>query len=396
LMVLTGEPGTGKTTVLHCFLDWLRLRERYSTAYIFHTLVPSTDLLQLILKDFGIPFDRRSKGEMIIALMSWLSERHKRGDCPVIVIDEAQALTNASLEGVRLLLNAEVRGVKLVQIVLAGQLQLEEKLRLPQMAQLRQRMMCCWRLLPLTQEETAGYIAKRLAWAGSNDMQLFPAESIREIYGYSKGIPRVINLLCEHALLSAYACRRKLVELADVVSVAEEFELEAEVKAGKDPSRTNAFCRLSVSRALSVETMRTAEAAATPVVVAAREDGEKETTLDVLPVLAGSAPLRVVPATPTVPRAEPILAIGEAATPPAHSQIAGYWRGVGESFVRDSQQLLEPVREWLTTPRKKQSSGAPSWDSVVRSVRSWLLKPTGSTAILASRPRKPSTSWKHP
>jgi hypothetical protein len=141
--------------------------------------------------------------------------------------------------------------------------------------------------------------------------------------------------------------------------------------------------------------MRTAEAAATPVVVAVGEEEEKETTLDALPVLAATAPLRVVPATPIGPRAEPIVAISKAAAPPP-SQFADYWRGVGESFVRDGQKLLEPVREWLTTPRRKESNGAPSWGSVVRSVRSWLLKPASSTAIIASRPRKPSTSWKHP
>lgn len=105
LMVLTGEPGTGKTTILYYFLEWLQQRYNYSTAYLLHTSLPSMDLLRLILRDFGIPHDSLSKGDLLIALTDWLTERHRACDCPVVLIDEPQSLTKTALEDLRMLLN---------------------------------------------------------------------------------------------------------------------------------------------------------------------------------------------------------------------------------------------------------------------------------------------------
>jgi general secretion pathway protein A len=386
LMVLTGEPGTGKTILLHCFVDWLRQRERYSAAYIFHTLVCSTDLLQLILKEFGIACDCRSKGDMVIALMGWLSERCKRGDCPVIVIDEAQGLSNAALEEVRLLLNAEMRGAKLVQIVLAGQLQLEEKLRHPHLAQLRQRMMCYWRLRPLTEGETAGYIVKRLESAGSNDVNLIPPETVREIYWYSKGVPRVINLLGEHALLSAYADGRKFVDISDVASVAKQFELDEEARSAEAPSQAIVFRRLKVRPKFMLEdtnvhgTQAEERVAAATAAVVAQQEEEKEAALTgAAQATVRGQVRRAEPSTFLIPRRQPVLALVKASSSRVCSEFLNYWRVIGDSLVRDAQQFIEPVRDWLTPPD-----------------RSRLWKPESSTAIVASRTGKPSAAWKRP
>src|SRR6516162_1624642 len=243
LMVLTGEPGSGKTTILRYFLEWLQQKHGYSTAYIFYTLLTSEDLLRLILKDFGVPCEARSKSELLTALAGWLLQRQRLGDCPVILIDEAQALTTAALEEVRMLLNLEFAGANLVQIILAGQPLLEQKLHRRKLAELRQRMVCHSRLPLLTLEETAGYIVKRLAWAGSQEPSLFAPETVQEIFRCSNGNPRVINLICEHALISSYADRRNSVDLSDVTAIAQEFELGGATDQGQASSRST-FCRV--------------------------------------------------------------------------------------------------------------------------------------------------------
>lgn len=229
LLVLTGEPGTGKTTILHYLLEWLH-QQRYSTAYVFHSLVPSVDLIELILRDFGISCATRNMGDLVTALHEWLLCRHEVGDCPVIVIDEAQALSRRALDELRMLLNLEVPGGKLVQLVLAGQPQLDEKLRHRDLVQLRQRVVFHCKIPVLTLEEAAGYIASRLAEAGATESAIFPRETIGDIFAYSRGVPRVVNLLCEQSMLAAYGEHRKSVLPADVLQVARHFDLVEETE----------------------------------------------------------------------------------------------------------------------------------------------------------------------
>lgn len=242
-LVLTGEAGTGKTIVLRYLLDWLR-KYNYPTAYVFHPLLRSADLLELILEDFGVPCYSSSKKELLLALKHWLINRHGTGDCPVILIDEGQALRDKTLRELGALLRLHVQGTRLVQLVLAGQPSLEEKLDERKLAELHMRVMYHGKIPALTVAETAGYIVSRLVVAGAVDSGFFPEESVQEIFGYSRGIPRVINLLCEHALLSAYADRRKIINPTDVLRVAQYFDLSGAPQLDKDAVASGTFCRL--------------------------------------------------------------------------------------------------------------------------------------------------------
>jgi general secretion pathway protein A len=244
-LVLTGEAGTGKTIVLRYLLDWLR-RYNYPTAYVFHPLLRSADLLELILEDFGVPCHSNTKKDLLVALKNWLIDRRRVGDCPVILIDEAQALKNKTLRQLAALVRLQVDGSRLVQLVLAGQPSLEEKLNDTQLEQLQLRVMYNCKLPALSMAETAGYIGSRLTVAGARvtDTAMFPEDSVEEIFGYSRGIPRVINLLCEHAFLAAYADRRKAISPNDVLRVAQFFDLSGAPKLDKDAVATGTFCRL--------------------------------------------------------------------------------------------------------------------------------------------------------
>ena len=227
LLALTGEAGTGKTTLMRHFLQWLNSRQ-FSSSYIFHTHLHPADLFELVLRDFGVPVESTRKSDLLATLHRWLHDRQVQGDSPVIVIDEAQALSLRTLGELNLLLNLENARGKLVQIVLAGQPELEEKLRRPELRALRQRIMVRCRLPLLSLEETQDYIASRLLGAGGSGAQTFPPETVQTIYSYARGIPRVVNLLCEQALIGAYADRSTKVSSANVRRVAAEFDLVGE------------------------------------------------------------------------------------------------------------------------------------------------------------------------
>jgi general secretion pathway protein A len=224
LMVLTGEAGAGKTTLLHQLLETLRGRG-VSSSYVFHSHLEADDLFQFILEDFEVPCNSRRKADVLAALHQWLVERHAAGDSPVIILDEAQVLPTSTLDELRLLLNLESPHGKLVQIVLAGQAELEEQLRRTELRQLRQRMMFRCRLPLFDLRETSTYIHSRLAHGGLRETGLFPPETVEAIYGYSKGIPRTINLLGEHALINAFAAQKHCICPEDIHYIAGDFDL---------------------------------------------------------------------------------------------------------------------------------------------------------------------------
>lgn len=243
-MVLTGEAGTGKTTLLNQLLDWLQ-RQNRSTAYVFHALLEPVELLQFILRDFGIPFSSNHKGDLVHALHDWLLARNSAGDLPVLIVDEAQALPQQTLDELRLLLNVETPCGKLLQIILSGQPELDEKLRLPTLRQLRQRIIFHSRIPLLTPEETAAYISCRLAAAGRRDSSLFPPDAIQAIYASSRGIPRVVNLLSEHALISAFAERQPVITPKMIQRIAADFDLLAKPLSVTDAELQPHYTRLA-------------------------------------------------------------------------------------------------------------------------------------------------------
>jgi len=222
-VVLSGEVGTGKTTLLKAALDTFATG-RIATAYVFNPRLDVLDFFEFILTDFGIPPTTRTKSAMLLQLNGWLIERYRAHQLCVIVIDEAQNLSWELLEEIRLLTNLETSSEKLVQIILSGQPELEEKLYHPSLRQLRQRISLWCRTHPLTGEETQAYIEERLRIAGATE-QVFLPEAAELVYHYSNGIPRIINLLCEHALIFAYAEQVNPIPAHIVESVGLELDL---------------------------------------------------------------------------------------------------------------------------------------------------------------------------
>src|SRR5271168_1348621 len=234
-LLLTGEVGTGKTTLLNRLLDWLREQD-VATAFVFNSQLQNvSQLFDFVMAELGIPCESRIKSQVLLKLNQWLLQRYRAGKTTVLIVDEAQNLSDQLLEEIRLLTNLETSSEKLLQIVLSGQPELEQKLMQPQLRQLRQRIVFRSRTVPLSREETYGYIAERLRIAGANGQPIFSKEAIETVNLYSRGIPRVVNLLCEHALINAYVDHLRPVPAHLVEEVAREFQLD-EIAPIVDPS----------------------------------------------------------------------------------------------------------------------------------------------------------------
>jgi general secretion pathway protein A len=208
-IVLTGEVGTGKTTLLQALLK--RLQAGTAVAYVFDSMLTFDEILEYVLTDYGIGTPSESRAQRLFALNHFLIERRRAGATTVLIIDEAQNLEPATLERVRLLSNFESTTEKLLQIVLVGQPELEDRLGRPELRQLRQRIGLHCTIPPLTPDETRDYLRSRLRIAGARDVGLFSEPAVRRIAGHARGIPRVINLLADHAMLIAYAERQRVI-----------------------------------------------------------------------------------------------------------------------------------------------------------------------------------------
>jgi general secretion pathway protein A len=229
--LLTGEVGTGKTTLLNKVMEWLG-QEGVATAFVFNPRLTVTQFFDFMMTDFGIPCDPNMKSQVLIKLNQWLIERYRAGQRAVLIVDEAQNLSAQMLEEIRLLTNLETSTEKLLQIVLAGQPELEIKMNRPELRQLRQRITVRAKTRPLAVEETRGYIAERLRIAGSQGEEIFTPEAIDAVHQYAQGIPRMINLIGEHAMINAFAEQRKPISAEIVREVARDFDL-----CETDPSR---------------------------------------------------------------------------------------------------------------------------------------------------------------
>jgi general secretion pathway protein A len=223
-VLLTGEVGTGKTTLINKLLEWLRLQQ-VATAFVFNSRLNVPQFLDYMMADFGIPCDTRAKSQVLLRLYNWLLDRYRAGETAVLIVDEAQNLSEEVLEEIRMLTNLETFTEKLLQIVVVGQPELEQKLKQPQLRQLRQRLTLRARTYPFTLEETHAYIHQRLRVAGWDGQQIFDVEAVAAIHRYATGIPRLINLLCEHCLVSGFVDQQKIIGPGVVETVARDFEL---------------------------------------------------------------------------------------------------------------------------------------------------------------------------
>lgn len=226
-VVVTGEVGTGKTLLVRCLLDSLTLH-KVAFAYIYNPILTVQNFLEQVLTDLGLSPAARSKSEVLARLNNYLMARSREDLTTALVVDEAQLLSWDLLEEIRLLTNLETTQHKLLQIVLAGQPELDRKLDSHQLRQLKQRVGLRCNLLPLELKELEGYIHRRLELAGAKETQnaIFSRGAIEAIYTLSRGIPRLVNTLCENSLMLGYGLQLDQITPPVVHEVANDFRLD--------------------------------------------------------------------------------------------------------------------------------------------------------------------------
>jgi general secretion pathway protein A len=227
-VVVTGEVGTGKTLLLRCLLGVLRESKDVAYAYVFNGRLTPTEFLQYVLADLGLPTSGKNKSDLLIDLGRFLAARGSKKMTTVLIVDEAHHLSADILEEVRLLSNLETDDDKLLQIVLVGQPELNEKLDSTELRQLKQRIAVRSHLGSLNAVEVEQYIHQRLqiAGRGQGPNPLFTSEAIASVFLHSGGLPRLINTICDNALVIAYARRLPSVTSEVIDDVAKEFRLD--------------------------------------------------------------------------------------------------------------------------------------------------------------------------
>jgi general secretion pathway protein A len=224
-IALTGEVGTGKTTMLECLRDFLHA-QKIPFAFVFNSQLTPAQFFEMIAYDFDLKCDHKSKVAVLNALNERLLERAAHGHTTVLIVDEAHNLEWNVLEEIRLLGNLENRRGKLVQIIISGQPELDRKLDAPEFRQLKQRIALRCALKPFELTEAERYIGSRLSHAGMKEQTVFPPALIEEIYTRTQGIPRLINLICENLLLTAFAMESKTATLEMLDEVTGDLRLE--------------------------------------------------------------------------------------------------------------------------------------------------------------------------
>ncbi|MBI3060524.1 MAG: AAA family ATPase [Deltaproteobacteria bacterium] len=227
--VITGEPGTGKTTLLRILMR--NLEVTVHAVFPFYPCLSFTELLRPTLWNLGLAKQDENRLTTMTEFKDYLADQHKNAHIVALLIDEAQNLSDQALEGIRLLSNLETDKEKLVQIVLMGQPELQRRLDRPRLRQLKQRVAAQCRLVPLEHTEVGRYIDFRLHTAGYGREKLFQSDAVERIAFYSKGIPRVINTICDNALLIAYASSKREVTAAMIEEVAGDLRLKEPTQA---------------------------------------------------------------------------------------------------------------------------------------------------------------------
>ena len=236
-LLLTGEVGSGKTTLIRDFVN--KLEQWATLAKVFNTKVNFEQLIAMINDDFGLETTGKDKVALLKDLYRFLVDEHAKGRTPLLIIDEAQNLTPEVLEEVRMLSNLETQETKLLQIILAGQPELAATLSLPELRQLRQRISIVCHLAPLTRQESEAYIFHRLGIAGNQEAVQVTPEAMDGIYSYSNGIPRLLNIICNFLLLTAFTEGTRAISREMVDDIVKELQTETgggnsrEATAGK-------------------------------------------------------------------------------------------------------------------------------------------------------------------
>jgi general secretion pathway protein A len=227
-VALTGNVGTGKTLVIHCLLRMLKDTD-IACAHVFNSRLSTQDFLNYVATEFGLTPSGKTKAEVLQDLRKCLLARHHKKLTNMIVVDDAQDLPIEVLEEIRLLTNLETEEEKLLQILLVGQHELDKKLDSFELRQLKQRIALRSHLEPFNLEETSGYIRHRLTRAGASPEahELFPDETIKRIYRFSRGVARLVNTICENALITAFA--KQLTSVAPDVIDEVAFDLRLRV-----------------------------------------------------------------------------------------------------------------------------------------------------------------------
>lgn len=220
LIVLTGEIGTGKTTLCRFFIN--QLAKNIKTAFVLNPQYSENQLLEVIVNDFGIRAKKSSRLSLVSELNKFLLHESSAGNNVVLIIDESQNLKPKMLEHVRLLSNLETEKDKLLQIILVGQPELNDRLNLYNLRQLKQRVMVMFHISPLDEDEVRSYIGHRLNIAGSNNRPEFTEEAVRMVCEFSAGIPRVINTLCDRALLAGFVSETYTIDSNIIKKCSEE------------------------------------------------------------------------------------------------------------------------------------------------------------------------------
>ncbi len=362
-VVLTGEVGTGKTTLIRSLLQ--QMSDGHTRiAFIFTLITNIRDLLRTVCEDFGLTSPKDAPKDMhdyLALLNEFLLDSYKKNEGVALVIDEAQNLSREVLEGVRLLSNFETAEDKLLQILLIGQPELDARLNEPELRQLKQRVALRWHLSPLSPFECAEYISRRLEIAGGVSA-LFPTETVRAIHAYSGGIPRLINILCDNGLLTAYALNERHVTVAMIEEAARDLNLSAEPR--KRVPATTATIPIPFPESLAAkaepENPAPAGVAAVPPPPAIEENaavlaGSPSIQLPEAPAAKAEPQSPLGEAIASAPRVEEDAAAPAASEPPPVPEI----QSAAKAALEAAQQRAAEIQQGQATPTEARERTFP-------------------------------------